>query len=48
MTEQKKANVVLLILEKAVFKTSIGRDKWFIKIKRSVYQEDITILNGYV
>ena len=48
--DQKKAGVAILITDKIDFKTkAVKRDKegYYIMIKRSIQEEDITILNIY-
>ena len=47
---QKKARVVMLISDKLDFKTkTVIRDEegYYIKIKGSIHQEDLTIINIY-
>ena len=48
--DQKKAGVAILISEKIDFKTkAVKRDKegHYIMIKRSIQEEDITVINIY-
>ena len=48
--DQKKAGVAILISAKADFKTkAVKRDKegYYIKIKGSIQEEDITMINIY-
>ena len=48
--DQKKAGVAILISDKADFKTkAVKRDKegYYIKIKGSIQEEDITMINIY-
>ena len=49
--DQKKAGVAILISDKIDFKTKAvkrNKDGYYIKIKGSIQEEDITIINIYV
>ena len=48
--DQKKAGVTILILDKIDFKTKPvkkGKERHYIMIKRSIQEEDMTIINIY-